>query len=254
MLALAGGPALTGSPQMNWSRLFALQPEPDLEFTEEELEQTVNIRSASPMKPPKKSGGRPLLWIVLLALVGSATYVAMEPEMMMDVLAPLLGEESLSRPSPSATARPAPSMPAPGAPASPLGPAGPPAATTVPPVPAQQAAVPTPGAGMPTPATVPPAPAMPKTPATTETPVAPSPIPMFGEGQKVTVALDPTMPGDTVTLMQDAAGTKPGPAIRPGMTLTILDGDLQSSGWVYSVRSDDGAKGWVLENRLRLKP
>jgi hypothetical protein len=77
---------------------------------------------------------------------------------------------------------------------------------------------------------------------------------MFGEGQKVTVMLNPATPGDTVTLMQDAAGTKPGPAIRPGTTLTILDGDLQSSGWVYFVRSDDGSKGWVAEKRLLLKP
>ncbi len=77
---------------------------------------------------------------------------------------------------------------------------------------------------------------------------------MFSEGQRVTVMLSPATPGDTVTLMQDAAGTKPGPAIRPGTTLTILDGDLQNGGWVYSVRSDDGAKGWIAERRLRLKP
>jgi hypothetical protein len=77
---------------------------------------------------------------------------------------------------------------------------------------------------------------------------------MFGEGQKVTVALDPTATGDTVALSLDAAGTRPGPAVRPGMTLTILDGDLQPGGWVYAVRSDDGAKGWVPERRLRLKP
>jgi len=77
---------------------------------------------------------------------------------------------------------------------------------------------------------------------------------MFGEGQKVTVALDPTMPGETVTLSGDPAGTKPGVAVRAGATLTILDGDLQGSTWVYSVRSDDGAKGWVSERRLRLKP
>lgn len=85
-------------------------------------------------------------------------------------------------------------------------------------------------------------------------PVTASLTPMFAEGQKVTVMLNPAIPGDTVTLMQDAAGTKPGPAIRPGTTLTILDGDLQNGGWVYSVRSDEGAKGWVPEKRLRLKP
>lgn len=77
---------------------------------------------------------------------------------------------------------------------------------------------------------------------------------MFSEGQRVTVTLNPATPGDTVTLMQDAAGTRPGPAIPPGTTLTILDGELQSSGWVYSVRSDFGTKGWVAEKQLRLKP
>lgn len=85
-------------------------------------------------------------------------------------------------------------------------------------------------------------------------PITPSASPVFGEGQKVTAMVNPAMPEDTVILMQDSAGTKPGPGIRPGTTLTILDGDLQSSGWVYSVRSDDGAKGWISEKRLRLKP
>lgn len=77
---------------------------------------------------------------------------------------------------------------------------------------------------------------------------------MFGEGQKVTVSLDPATPGETVALSLDPAGTKPGPAVRPGTTLTVLDGDLQATGWVYSVRSDDGTKGWIPERRLRLKP
>jgi hypothetical protein len=77
---------------------------------------------------------------------------------------------------------------------------------------------------------------------------------LFGEGQKVTVVLAQATPGDAVTLMQDAAGTRPGPAVRPGTTLTVLDGDFQDGGWVYSVRADDGARGWIGERRLRLKP
>jgi hypothetical protein len=51
----------------------------------------------------------------------------------------------------------------------------------------------------------------------------------------------------------DPAGAKPGPVVRPGETLTILDGDLQPHGWVYSVRTDEGTKGWIGEKRLRLK-
>lgn len=262
MFAVAGGPSFAGSP-LTWSLLFARQPEPDLEFTEEELEQTTNIRSSSPMKSPKKSGGRPLLWILLLALVGGGAYVAMEPEMIMDLVGPLLGESPMPQQQPPVAMKPAPSTPAPGAPAGQPEPAAP--APVAPLVPTPQAATPTP---VPTPAPTPiPAPSMP----TASVPTSPVPMsppaqaavappvtaslnPIFSEGQKVTVMLNPAAVGDTVTLMQDAAGTKPGPAIRPGTTLTILDGDLQSSGWVYAVRSDDGAKGWIAEKQLRLKP
>lgn len=261
MFAVAGGPSYAGSPLI-WSLLFARQPEPDLEFTEEELEQTTNVRSSSPMKSPKKSGGRPLLWILLLALVGGGAYVAMEPEMITDLLGPILGESPMPSPQPPVAMKPGPSMPAPGAP---VGQPGAPAPTPVAPaVPTPQAAapvptptpVPTPAPGMPT-ASVPtpaPAPMSPPTPAGAVPPVTASVNPMFSEGQRVTVTLNPATPGDTVTLMQDAAGTRPGPAIPPGTTLTILDGELQSSGWVYSVRSDFGTKGWVAEKQLRLKP
>jgi len=240
MFAVAGSLSLAGS-SLNWSRLFALQPEPDLEFTEEELEQTTPSRATPPSKSPKKSGGRPVLWILLLMLVGGGIYIAMEPEMITDLLAPLLGEELLSAPTAS---KPMPSVPASPAPANQAAKAG---APDVPAPPAPTAAIPAP---IPAPSAPPGLPAQ-----TASVPTAPSsPIPMFGEGQKVTVALDPTAPGDTVTLSFDAAGTRPGPAVRPGTTLTVLDGDLQAGGWVYSVRSDDGAKGWVAERRLRLKP
>ena len=60
-------------------------------------------------------------------------------------------------------------------------------------------------------------------------------------------------PGAKVSLSQNAEGTSPGPAIPPGTALTILDGDLQASGWVYSVRSDFGTKGWLAEKQLKLK-
>lgn len=76
---------------------------------------------------------------------------------------------------------------------------------------------------------------------------------MFGEGQKVTAIGNPTIPAETIPLSLDPAGTKPGPVVRPGVTLSILDGDLQPDGWVYSVRTDDGVKGWISEKRLRLK-
>jgi len=231
MFAVAAGPSHTGSPLSNL--FFAIQPEPDLEFTEEELEQTTETRSSSPMKSPKKSGGRPLLWILLLALAGGGAYVAMEPEMVLDWVNQLLGETAAPELQPLQTAKPAAPMPVPGTPGGQPAPAAPEAAA--PPQTSAPAAAPT--------ATAPPAP----------TAAAP-PAPMFGEGQRVTVVLDPAAAGDTLTLSQDAAGAKPGATVRPGTPLTILDGDLQPTGWVYSVRSDDGVKGWVAEKRLRLKP
>jgi hypothetical protein len=54
-------------------------------------------------------------------------------------------------------------------------------------------------------------------------------------------------------LFADSSSSKPGPIVRPGVALTVLDGDLQLGGWMYLVRTDEGAKGWVSEKRLRLK-
>ena len=253
MFAIAGGPSLTGSP-LTWSLLFARQPEPDLEFTEEELEQTTTIRSPSPTKPPKQSSGRPLLWVLLLILIGGGAYVAMEQEMIMDYVGPLLGESPAPQPQPPVARRPAP--PAPAAQPQATAPIPPPAipvevpqaaAPTTTPVPTPPVPQPMPTASLPIQAPPSPAPA----------PVAPitaSPTPLFSEGQRVSVLADQTNPGTKVVLAQDAEGTKPGPAIPPGTALTILDGDLQGSDWVYSVRSDFGTKGWLVEKQLKLKP
>lgn len=253
MFAVAGVPSFAGSP-LSWSLFFARQPEPDLEFTEEELEQTTNMRSSPPVKPPKKSGGRPLLWMLLLVLVGGGAYVAMEPEIIMDMLGPLMGESPTPPAQPPVAMRPPRPTSATGAPAghpdaSPSGP------VESHPVPLPQATSPT---TLPTPA---PTPGMPADPGATTSaaPLAPTPAvmpstqmasPLYGEGQKVTAL----SPGETITLMQDPANTKPGPTVRPGTTLTILDGDLQNGAWIYSVRTDDGTKGWIAETRLRLKP
>lgn len=256
MFAVAGGPSFAGSALSNL--FFARQPEPDLEFTEEELEQTTNTRSSSPMKSPKKSGGRPVLWVLLLALIGGGAYVAMEPEMVMDWVNQLLGETPVQQPPQMAT-RPAPIAPpvapAPDAPAPvPAVPQASTPMTATPPPASPMASAPAPIGAPVAPSATPAPPVMPTSPAMATPPAPASLSPMFGEGQRVTVAVDPALAGGMIALSQDPAGTKPGPAVRPGTGLTILDGDLQQNGWVYSVRSDDGVKGWIAEKRLRLKP
>ncbi len=253
MFAIAEGPSLAGSP-LTWSLLFARQPEPDLEFTEEELEQTTTIRSPSPTKPPKQSSGRPLLWVLLLIVIGGGAYVAMEQEMIMEYVGPLLGESPAPQPQPPIARRPVPPAPA----------TQPQAAVPVPP-PAIPVEVPQAAAPTTTPVPTPPVPQpMPTASAPIQAPPSPvpapvvpitaSPTPLFSEGQRVSVLADPMNPGGKVVLDQDAEGIKPGPAIPPGTALTILDGDLQANGWVYSVRSDFGTKGWLLEKQLKLKP
>lgn len=261
MSATVGDPSLAGSP-LAWSLLFARQPEPDLEFTEEELEQTTNIRSSPPMKSPKKSGGRSLLWILLVLLIGGGAYVAMEPELVTDLVGPLLGESSeppaqvavqpLTRKPPAPSTPPSQPGPAVAAPAAPQSQA--PQASAQ--APEQSASTPTAAAPAPTTPALPPAPAATAqaTPIETAPPSSASPAPLFGEGQRVTVLPNPAAPREKVVLKQDAAGANPGPAIPPGTAFTILDGDLQDSGWVYYVRSDYGTKGWLEEKQLRLKP
>ncbi len=258
MFAIARGPSFVGSP-LNWNLFFARQPEPDLEFTEEELEQTTTIRSPSPMKPPQKSGGRPLLWVVALLLIGAGAYVAMEPEMIMDYVGPLLGESPAPQPPPPSARKPVPPKPVPPVPS-----AQPQAATSgqapAAPVEAPQAAAPmttpapAPPSAQPMPTTSAPTQAAPQPTASPVVPVTASPTPLFSEGQRVSVLPNAATPGEKVVLHQDAEGTRPGPSIPPGTALTILDGDLQTDGWVYSVRSDFGTKGWLTEKQLKLKP
>ena len=242
MAALVGNLTSVWNP-CNLTLLFARQPEPDLEFTEEELDQSIATKARGPLNPRKKSGGgRPILWILLLALVGGIAYVAaMEPEMLTEWLSPYLGE---STPPPMAM-RPKPLAPAPVAPPTPAPQVTPPSNETIAPLaPATSPAV-APAA----PTVAPP----PQTAARPAAPVAPPLDPMFSEGQKVTVTVDEMVPGGSIPLFADSSSSKPGPIVRPGVSLTVMDGDLQPGGWMYLVRTDEGAKGWVSEKRLRLK-
>ena len=242
MGALVGNITSAWSP-FNWTLLFARQPEPDLEFTEEELDQTSAMNTRGPVNPRKKSGGgSPILWVLVLALVGGIAYLSMEQDMVAKWLNPYLGE---STPPPVAL-KPNPVAPSPVAPPAPV--LAPPQATVTPSNDTPAAAPPTAATPV-APAVVPPA----QTAATPVAPVATSSDPMFSEGQKVTITGDNTAPDGNITLFAESSGNKPGPIVRPGVLLTVMDGDLQPGGWVYSVRTDEGAIGWISEKRLRLK-
>ena len=60
--------------------------------------------------------------------------------------------------------------------------------------------------------------------------------------------------GTPIRLTADSAGTKPGPATaKPGSALKVLNADLHNNAWVYSVRTQQGATGWIAEKNLRAK-
>lgn len=80
------------------------------------------------------------------------------------------------------------------------------------------------------------------------------PTPSFGEGQRVSVVPNTASPGVLSPLSQDAAGTKPGPMVGLDETLRVLDAELHENTWVYLVRTDEGAKGWIAEKQLIAKP
>ncbi len=42
--------------------------------------------------------------------------------------------------------------------------------------------------------------------------------------------------------------------LRPGAIVTVLDGELLNNAWVYSVRTQEGEKGWIPERRLQARP
>ena len=246
MVSSTGIPAMR-SEWTNWHLLFASQPEPDLEFTEEDLDESMPP-PAPPMNSPKRSGNKPLFWILLLLLVGGVGYVAMDPDGAMQLVEPYLGGGA--EPAQPVIQKPPVKAQAPKQ-----------APTVAPPVVADNNTpaptdVPAPSSAMPAPAI--PAPAMPALQPAASAPKPAAPTvrvagPLYAEGQRVTVIADPTRPKSPIPLFVDAVGTKTSTTVLAGATLTILDGDYQKRGWVYSVRAQDGRKGWVPERSLRLK-
>ena len=79
-----------------------------------------------------------------------------------------------------------------------------------------------------------------------------TPIPMFQEGQLVAVFVNPSGPF-SLKLSGDAEGKKPGPLVKAGELLTILDGSLVNNTWTYFVHTKSGASGWISEHQLKAK-
>lgn len=71
--------------------------------------------------------------------------------------------------------------------------------------------------------------------------------PAFQENQIVSLA---DAAGDSM-LMGDPGNTKPGPVVKSGEKLTILDGSFQPTGWVYQVQTQSGKTGWISAEKLK---
>ena len=77
------------------------------------------------------------------------------------------------------------------------------------------------------------------------------PTPQFGEGDTVTLSLNNSDSGSSMTLTSDAAGIKPGPRIKTGEVLTIIDGETVHQEWVYHISTLSGKRGWISEKHLQ---
>ena len=68
------------------------------------------------MKSPKRSNKRPVLWVVLLLVLGGIAYMAMDPDMVMRALEPYLGKGEVKGGPPMTTPQvKSPSTPGPSA-------------------------------------------------------------------------------------------------------------------------------------------
>jgi len=220
------GHAAAASQVPGWGILFAKEPDLDLEDLEFEEPQKPLLKSPTPRKP---RGKRALLLLLLLIVIAGGAYLSSDPALLME----LIGQVTGSLP-PTASA--------------PIPPRAPAAPAVTPPMPT--AAPPTPTVAPPTPAVAAPPPAPPPVPP----PASGPPGPLFAEGQRVLVFADPALPPGPVSLTIEAGGTRTSFTIRPGATVTVVDGELRNNRWVYAVRTEDGAQGWIEEKRLKPKP
>lgn len=272
MFRASGSPA-TVSSLPAWHILFAREQEPDLELDEPVADDMDEMDSGDDNgNAPQGSGDdrrQKMLKLVLLAVVaGAGLYVAMDPSIVMG---PPEEPSPVPALAPSQTAQ---------APTAPPKPAAPPPAVTQPaaqapsPAPATdpQPMVPSPAQHALSTAPTAPMPPQPKTPmpavasapaATMPSAVSPAPAkpaaastglsPLFSEGQLVVVLPDPTKPIGPVALMADAGSNRPGPTVGPNASATVLDGELRNNGWIYAIRTAQGATGWISETQLQAK-
>ncbi|MGB0909193.1 MAG: hypothetical protein ACPGYT_02430 [Nitrospirales bacterium] len=80
-----------------------------------------------------------------------------------------------------------------------------------------------------------------------------APVPQFGEGDAVMLSQHESKTHPLMTLTHDPAGSKPGPKVKAGERLTILDGEAIDKHWVYQVNTSNGKKGWILGKLLEKK-
>ena len=83
--------------------------------------------------------------------------------------------------------------------------------------------------------------------------LASAPSPPYGEGQRVSIIPDPASSGISV-LARDPRGSEPASTVRAGSVLTVMDTELQNTGWIHQVRVEDGSIGWIAEQRLTSHP
>lgn len=277
MFTASGSPAAVSSLPA-WHILFARETEPDLELDEPVADDTDETDAGDDGGgDPHGSGDdqrQKMIKLALLAVVAAAgLYVAMDPSVLMGP-----SEEPPPVPAPAApkaapAAQPKPAAPPPaGASPTPMAPqpvaqAPSPAPATVPPPTAQPPAAramptapavptqPQPKNPMSTVATAPAStmpgamPAAPPKPAAVSTGLSP----LFSEGQLVVVLPDPTKPAGPIALMADAGSSRPGPTVGPNASATVLDGELRNNGWLYAIRTAQGATGWISEKHLQAK-
>lgn len=213
------GHSVAASELPGWSILLAR--EPDLDLDDLDLEETRKhpSKQAAPRTPKQPRGKRGLLIFLLLVVIAGGAYLSTDPALLMELIGQVTG-----------TLPPVPSTPIPPRPPTPS--AKPPGPSTAPSTPS---------------AAAPPSPAVPA-------PASSSTSPLFTEGQRVMVFADPALPPGPVPLTIEAGGTRTSFTIRPGATVTVVDGELRNNGWVYAVRTEDGAQGWIEEKRLKAKP